>query len=928
MRGKNASDSRTTSARVAVRTVALTIAALAALAAAPRTARAATPCDAATHPGQCAWLDAAALPPFVHDAILVKGGVLGAGNVLVLTSGDPLDPDSEISNDVAQTGCGSNPDGWETFDCVQLGSFVPPQDSVVLALSSEWFEWYQTIFTDWMTVSGAGVPTVDVSINSWITSKVDVLPYGPMDTGVVILTSLAASKMVDFRVADSGDHIYDTAIVVVPASWFSGVSAGSGDTTLLCGDGVLEPGEECDDGNTVTDDGCSSLCLGTQPPPGTTPPPASCGNLVYAWPNGTTAPYTCGSDLCGGYRCVTGNTISPACFTAEQCAASCAGSCVDIPTASLDCGTMCTVQPPATQPPPPLPVTCDSLSYSWPDGTSTPYACADSCTGQRCVVGTTISPTCYDPGACDASTCPDGTCVDVPADDCGSLCALGDVPQTCTAAEKDQTRPAANQKGACVGNVEICSGSGVWELTDASWQPDDEQCNGVDDDCNGVDDDMFVTCGDPGLCQNTVNTCDPANPTVPVVCTTLPPPSPVEICNDGLDNDCDGAADDGCECGDDECMPGETYASCPADCPAPANGTPCDDGDLCTSGDSWQGGTCTPGAPVTCDAPGNACLTAGTCDPATGCSATKVDCNDADPCTIDTCDTASGCAHAPDPACVPADADDDGYPSIAAGGTDCDDSNGAVHPGAAEICNGIDDDCDGVVDPDADGDGTCDASDACPADPAKIAPGACGCGASDVDGDGDGVPDCQDHGQDLAVTTIRPPGALTLTTKQPVLVKPVTVKIQNRGPSVETIHDATALAGLVHLAVSSIGTTCTAPIALLAPPPAKKFPIELKSKAMLAVQFDVTFDCANDPAKTTKQDPGHDDFRFTATVTRAVLDGLPDTHAADDACPRSVTAPYVLDPNPDGKVRDKGCGDRKPDHTFGLDETTDVVVKP
>ncbi len=32
-----------------------------------------------------------------------------------------------------------------------------------------------------------------------------------------------------------------------------------------------------------------------------------------------------------------------------------------------------------------------------------------------------------------------------------------------------------------------------------------------------------------------------------------------------------------------------------------------------------------------------------------------------------------------------------------------------------------------------------------------------------------------DPGQDLAVTTIRPPGALTLTTKQPVLVKPVTL---------------------------------------------------------------------------------------------------------------------------------------------------------
>jgi len=923
--------SRTTSRRRLQRLVAVLVAAvveLAALTASPRAARAASPCDAATHPSQCAWLDSMSLPPFVYDAILAKGGVLGAGNVLVLGSGDPLDPDSEISNDVGQPGCGANPDGWETYDCVLLDAYVPPQDGLVLALSSEWFEWYQTIFTDWMTISSAGVPTVDVSINSWINNKVDVIPYGPMDTGVVILTSLAASKMVSFRVADSGDHIYDTAIVVVPATWFAGVSAGNGDTTLLCGDGVLEPGEECDDGNTITDDGCSSLCLGTQLPPGSPPPPTACGNLLYAWPNGTTSPYTCGNDTCGGYRCVTSNTISPACFTADQCATSCTGSCVDIQTAALDCSTMCTVQPPATQPPPPPPVTCGTLTFSWPDGTSTPYACADSCTGQRCVTGTTISPTCNDPGACDATTCPDGTCVDTPTADCGALCALGDVLATCTPAELNQTRPAANQKGPCLGNVEICNSSGVWELTDASFQKDDERCNSLDDDCNGVVDDMFVTCGDPGLCQNTVNTCDPANPTVPVVCNTLSPPSPVEICNDGLDNDCDGAADDGCECGDDECMPGETYVTCPADCPAPANGTPCDDGDLCTSGDSWQAGVCTPGAPVTCDAPGNACLTAGSCDPATGCSATKVDCNDADPCTIDSCDPATGCAHAADPACVPADADNDGYPSIAAGGTDCDDSNGAVHPGAAEICNGIDDDCDGVVDPDADADGTCDASDGCPADPAKIAPGACGCGVSDADSDGDGVADCQDHGQDLAVTTIRPPGAVTLTAKKPVQVKPVTVKIQNRGPATETIADATALAGLVHLTASSLGTTCTAPIPVLVPPAAKKFPITLRSKAMLGVRFDVTFDCAHDPAKTTSKSPGHDDFRFTATVTRSALDGLPDTHAADDVCPRSVAAPYVVDPNPDGKLRDKGCGDKKADGTFGLDETTDVVVKP
>lgn len=69
-----------------------------------------------------------------------------------------------------------------------------------------------------------------------------------------------------------------------------------------------------------------------------------------------------------------------------------------------------------------------------------------------------------------------------------------------------------------------------------------------------------------------------------------------------------------------------------------------------------------------------------------------------------------------------ADADDDGYgagPAImsqslragcSANNLDCDDLNETIHPGAAEICDGIDNDCDGVIDgtkyyADADGDG-------------------------------------------------------------------------------------------------------------------------------------------------------------------------------------------------------------------------------
>ena len=88
-----------------------------------------------------------------------------------------------------------------------------------------------------------------------------------------------------------------------------------------------------------------------------------------------------------------------------------------------------------------------------------------------------------------------------------------------------------------------------------------------------------------------------------------------------------------------------------------------------------------------------------TVEPEPGCT-DDGECDDLDPCSEDSCNMDSG-------TCLnePLDADDDGFPAaeidgISCGGTDCDDLDETVHPGAEEIdCDGVDNDCDGSMSP-------------------------------------------------------------------------------------------------------------------------------------------------------------------------------------------------------------------------------------
>ena len=173
---------------------------------------------------------------------------------------------------------------------------------------------------------------------------------------------------------------------------------------------------------------------------------------------------------------------------------------------------------------------------------------------------------------------------------------------------------------------------------------------------------------------------------------------------------------------------------------------------------------------------------------------------------------------------------------------------------------------------------------------------------------------------DLAVTKLKAPKSVKLTAKKPTKAGTIAVEIQNRSRHDEVIADNATLAGLVDVTIDSLGA-CADPVATFHAPKKPKA-ITLKPAKKLKLTFDVTFGCANDPAKGA----GHADYSVHATVTHAPLGGTADAHPADDACPRDVAPPGVVDPFPAKPILDKGCGPKKPDRTLGGELLVDVTV--
>ena len=113
----------------------------------------------------------------------------------------------------------------------------------------------------------------------------------------------------------------------------------------VCGDGNLDAGEQCDDGNTVNGDGCSANCTTETPPP----PPPSCGDGNVDSGEQCDDGNNTNGDGCSATCCIETPPPPPPCCGDGHVDAG--EQCDDGNTTSGDgCSATCTIE---TPPPPP-----------------------------------------------------------------------------------------------------------------------------------------------------------------------------------------------------------------------------------------------------------------------------------------------------------------------------------------------------------------------------------------------------------------------------------------------------------------------------------------------------------------------------------------------------------------------------------------------
>lgn len=296
-----------------------------------------------------------------------------------------------------------------------------------------------------------------------------------------------------------------------------------------------------------------------------------------------------------------------------------------------------------------------------------------------------------------------------------------------------ETRPCGSDVGACVPGVEACV-DGLWSgVCEGAVGPVEEVCgDGLDNDCNGVVDDplpwyadgdgdgfgddsmMVSTCAAPVGYLREAGDCNDADPDIN--------PLADDLC-DGIDNNCDGQVDEdfpevgqACTEGAGVCAAAGVMTCSPDGwdllCSAVA-GTPgqetcngldddCDgvvDNNLVDAGAACGVGVCAGGV-MECQAATLVC--------STNSLAGDEVCNGLD----DDCDGMVD-EKAVDATSWYRDNDGDGYGDVGQSLTactqpagyeplfgDCDDQDAKIAPGARELCDGRDNDCDGTVDED------------------------------------------------------------------------------------------------------------------------------------------------------------------------------------------------------------------------------------